>query len=97
MNSDLLVVCKVLCSGRMPLEVASNSSSAFLIAGGTPLKIAKVSVALLGVSLLAAGLFAEEGMWMPQQIPEMAAKLRALGFKGDPKTFADLSAPPMGS
>jgi hypothetical protein len=61
------------------------------------LKIAKASVALLGVSLLVGGLFAEEGMWMPQQIPEMAAKLKALGFKGDPKAFADLSAQPMGA
>ena len=57
----------------------------------------KISRVLLGVSLLAAGLLAEEGMWMPQQIPEMAAKLKALGFKGDPKAFADLSGQPMGA
>jgi hypothetical protein len=61
------------------------------------LKIVKTTVVLLGVSLFGAGLFAEEGMWMPQQIPEMAAKLRALGFKGDPKAFADLSGEPMGA
>ena len=63
----------------------------------TPLKIARASVVLLGVSLCAAPLLAEEGMWMPQQIPEMAARLRALGFKGDPKAFADLSGQPMGA
>jgi hypothetical protein len=63
----------------------------------TPLKIARASVVLLGVSLFAAGLLAEEGMWMPQQIPEMAARLRALGFKGDAKAFADLSGQPMGA
>jgi hypothetical protein len=62
-----------------------------------PLKIARTSVILLGVSLFAAGLLAEEGMWMPQQIPEMAAKLKALGFTGDPKAFADLSGQPMGA
>ena len=61
------------------------------------MKIARVPVVLLGISLFAAGLPAEEGMWMPQQIPEMAAKLKALGFKGDPKTFADLSGQPMGA
>jgi len=61
------------------------------------LKIARASVVLVGVSLFAAGLLAEEGMWMPQQIPEMEAKLRALGFKGDPKAFADLSGQPMGA
>src|ERR1017187_2741852 len=62
-----------------------------------PLKIVRATVVLLGVSLFAAGLPAEEGMWMPQQIPEIAAKLRALGFKGDPKAFADLSGEPMGA
>ena len=61
------------------------------------MKIVKTTVVLLGVSLFGAGLLAEEGMWMPQQIPEMAAKLRALGFKGDPKAFADLSGEPMGA
>ena len=52
---------------------------------------------LVGVTLFAAGLLAEEGMWMPQQIPEMAAKLKAMGFKGDPKAFADLTGQPMGA
>ena len=61
------------------------------------MKIAKASVVILGVSLFAAGLLAEEGMWMPQQIPEMAARLKAMGFKGDPKAFADLSGQPMGA
>jgi hypothetical protein len=52
---------------------------------------------LLGVSVFAAGLLAEEGMWMPQQIPEVAARLKALGFAGDPKAYADLSGQPMGA
>jgi hypothetical protein len=52
---------------------------------------------LLGVTLFAASLLADEGMWMPQQIPEMAARLRAMGFKGDPKAFADLTGQPMGA
>lgn len=49
------------------------------------------------MSLFAADLVAEEGMWMPQQIPEMVLKLRSLGFQGDPKAFADLSGQPMGA
>lgn len=53
--------------------------------------------ALSFAALFASGLFAEEGMWMPQQIPELAPKLRALGFKGDPKAFADLTGDPMGA
>jgi hypothetical protein len=43
------------------------------------------------------GLRAEQGMWMPQQIPDLAARLRALGFAGDPKAFADLTGQPMGA
>ncbi len=57
------------------------------------------SVVLLSAVALssALGLMAEEGMWMPQQIPELAAKLTALGFQGDPKAFADLTGQPMGA
>ena len=54
-------------------------------------------VLLMCVALLAAGLLADEGMWMPQQIPSLEAKLKALGFKGDPKAFADLTGQPMGA
>ncbi len=49
------------------------------------------------VVVLSIGVQAEEGMWMPQQIPALAAKLRALGFQGDPKAFADLTGQPMGA
>ena len=52
---------------------------------------------LCTITLLAIGVQAEEGMWMPQQIPALAAKLRALGFAGDPKSFADLTGQPMGA
>jgi hypothetical protein len=60
-------------------------------------RLAKSFVLSICLTLLAAGLLADEGMWMPQQIPELAAKLRALGFKGDPKAFADLTGQPMGA
>ena len=49
------------------------------------------------MALCAAWLHADEGMWMPQQMPELGAKLKALGFKGDPKEFADLTGQPMGA
>ena len=51
----------------------------------------------LALSLLALPALADEGMWMPQQIPELAPRLRAMGFAGDPKTFADLTGFPMGA
>jgi hypothetical protein len=46
---------------------------------------------------LATPLAAEEGMWMPQQVPELAQRLAALGFAGDPQAFADLTGQPMGA
>ena len=61
------------------------------------MKIARALVVLPAVTLFAACLAAEEGMWMPQQIPSMAGRLKALGFQGDPKAFADLTGQPMGA
>jgi len=46
---------------------------------------------------LAGAASAEEGMWMPQQIPALADRLRALGFEGDAQAFADLTGQPMGA
>jgi hypothetical protein len=51
----------------------------------------------LALSLFAVPAFAEEGMWMPQQIPELAPRLRAMGFTLDPGAFADLTGYPMGA
>lgn len=61
------------------------------------MKIRRVFAVLSGLTLFTGGLAAEEGMWMPQQIPELAARLKALGFKGDAKAFADLTGEPMGA
>jgi hypothetical protein len=54
---------------------------------------------LLAAAALAAALpiAADEGMWMPQQIPDLASKLKAIGFEGDPAAFADLTGQPMGA
>jgi hypothetical protein len=56
-----------------------------------------------GLLILIAALFscdavkADEGMWMPQQVPGLANRLLGMGFKGNPKTFADLTGQPMGA
>ncbi|MGA2261776.1 MAG: S46 family peptidase [Acidobacteriota bacterium] len=53
---------------------------------------------LFALALMPAiGLNAEQGMWMPQQVPQLAAQLKALGFTGDPNAFADLTGQPMGA
>jgi hypothetical protein len=56
-------------------------------------KIVLIAAVLLPLS----GAYADEGMWMPQQIPELAARLRAMGFQGDAEAFADLTGQPMGA
>jgi hypothetical protein len=58
-----------------------------------------VRAALVLASALAAAvpLAADEGMWMPQQIPDLAGRLKAMGFQGDPAAFADLTGQPMGA
>jgi len=54
-------------------------------------------LAAAALLLAATAARAEEGMWMPEQIPELADRLRALGFPGDPAAFADLAGQPMGA
>lgn len=46
---------------------------------------------------VAAGLFAAEGMWMPQQVPQLAPELAKMGLKLDPTRLADLTGDPMGA
>ena len=38
---------------------------------------------------------ADEGMWLPSQLPQIAGSLRAAGFQGDPAGLAELARPPM--
>lgn len=38
---------------------------------------------------------ADEGMWIPSQLPEIASQLRAAGFRGDARELADLTKAPM--
>ena len=47
-------------------------------------------------AFLAAGpVLADEGMWLPSQLPDLAHPLAAAGYKGDPAALADLARPPM--
>ncbi|MEA5667979.1 S46 family peptidase, partial [Stenotrophomonas sp. MH1] len=48
----------------------------------------------LGMSLATAA-HANEGMWMPTQLPDLADTLKDAGFKGNPAELADVTAPPL--
>ncbi|MFZ2494134.1 MAG: S46 family peptidase [Thermoanaerobaculia bacterium] len=54
-------------------------------------------IAVLILAFAALPLFAGEGMWMPQQIPQVAAELKKLGIEMDPNKLADLTGDPMGA
>ena len=50
---------------------------------------------LAAALLLASNARADEGMWMPSQLPDIAKQLKAAGYKGDPADLADLTRAPM--
>ena len=51
---------------------------------------------LLTLAMLsAASAYADEGMWMPQQLPQVAKQLKAAGLKLDPATLTKLTEFPM--
>ena len=49
----------------------------------------------LPILLSAGAACADEGMWMPSQLPDVARQMKAAGFKGDPRDLAELARPPM--
>ncbi len=49
----------------------------------------------VAMTVVAGAACADEGMWMPSQLPEIAAQLKAAGFKGNPSDLAELAKPPM--
>ena len=53
------------------------------------------SLLALSLTLAAAGAHADEGMWLPSQLPQIATQLRDAGFEGDPASLADLTRPPL--
>jgi Peptidase S46 len=49
------------------------------------------------VALLATIASADEGMWMPQQVPQITTRLKQLGVKMDPNKLSDLTGDPLGA
>lgn len=54
-------------------------------------------LSILLALLLAPAIYAAEGMWMPQQVPQLGDQLRKMGLQIDPNRFADLTGDPMGA
>jgi hypothetical protein len=52
---------------------------------------------LIALAILSNAAHADEGMWMPQQLPQVAKQLKAAGLKLDPATLTKLTEFPMGA
>ncbi len=52
-------------------------------------------LALACLSALPSTARADEGMWMPSQMPQLADALRQAGYAGDPARLADVTAAPL--
>ncbi|WP_374434906.1 S46 family peptidase [Inhella sp.] len=57
----------------------------------------KTTLPLISLLALAGPALAAEGMWMPQQLPQLAKSLKAAGLALSPNQLADLSAQPLGA
>ena len=64
-------------------------------ARATPSRLARAALACLAALAAHAHAHADEGMWMPSQLPQLDRQLREAGFAGDPATLADLTAAPL--
>ncbi len=57
----------------------------------------KKTLFLLLSLLVACAAFAGEGMWMPQQVPQIAPELQKMGIRIDPAKLSDLTGDPLGA
>ncbi len=57
----------------------------------------RIGLASVCALLLGGALGADEGMWMPRQIPDLAPELKAAGMALDPARLVDLTGDPMGA
>jgi hypothetical protein len=63
-----------------------------------PLAVSLAAAGLMTLGLMPAGFaHAGEGMWVPQQLPEIAGPLKKAGLKVSAKQLSDLTGDPMGA
>ena len=55
----------------------------------------RILTAALVAALLSTAASADEGMWEPRQMPELAAQLKARGLQMDPEDLSNLAAKPL--
>lgn len=93
--SGRLGPCKAVCGPVAPARTTTvHRSTAGALASVLP-RMARI---LLAPGLLIAiAAQAGEGMWVPQQLPEIAQPLRQAGLQLDPQQLTDLTGDPLGA
>src|SRR5690606_16579722 len=76
---------------------AAGLESGLLPAGNTSMRMRPLSLSVFAALLAAPLAHAAEGMWVPQQLPEIAGPLEQAGLALDPQQLADLTGDPMGA
>ncbi|KAF1691117.1 S46 family peptidase [Pseudoxanthomonas koreensis] len=61
------------------------------------MRLRLLSASVLAALAAAPAAWAGEGMWVPQQLPEIAGPLKKAGLKLSPQQLADLTGDPMGA
>ncbi len=61
------------------------------------LPFAALAALVIVRGLMAGPALADEGMWLPPQMPALGDRLKSIGFKGDPNAFSELTGHPMGA
>jgi len=61
------------------------------------MRLRLLSASVLAALAAAPAAWAGEGMWVPQQLPEIAGPLKQAGLKLSPEQLADLTGDPMGA
>ena len=61
------------------------------------MRLRPLSLSVLAALAFVPAAWAGEGMWVPQQLPEIAGPLKKAGLKLSPQQLADLTGDPMGA
>lgn len=61
------------------------------------MRLALLSLSAAAVLAVPSAARAAEGMWVPQQLPEIARSLKKAGLRLDPERLADLTGDPLGA
>src|ERR1041384_3030236 len=79
------------------IAVQDNALGCEMLESFRARKDSSMNKSFLMLALLSAPALADEGMWMPQQLPQLTKELKAAGLELDPARLTELTAYPLGA